>query len=143
MRKQYVDNPPSSHSRAPTPSIKPPRGTPNSPMASFFHPADKLTAEQRRDDMTLLRIVANTAMFWALCRQANGGCLRAKRCRADAHECVGRFTQVMPEDAWEWIEASMQGQREARPFDDVVAENPDAYEAFIAWRERLTNAIAK
>ena len=143
MPKQYVDAPPAILSPATSSRCKPARSRPARPMASFFHPVDRLTDEERRDDMKLLRIVANSAMFWALCRQGNGGCFRAQRCRADAHECVGRFTHVLPEDAWDWIEASMQGQRERRPFDDVVEENADAYEAFIEWRTALAKAITR
>jgi hypothetical protein len=111
------------------------------PFASFFS-HDDLTPEQRRDDRELLRHVANTAMFYALCRQVRGGCLRAQRCRGEPHECVGRFIDLLPGEVWEWIEAALEGWREERTFEEVAEDYPDELAALVAWRDALAKATA-
>jgi hypothetical protein len=110
------------------------------PMAGFFHPDMERTAKERRFEQDLMRYVANNATLWRLCRQMNGRCARKQRCRGDARECVGRFIELVPDAARDWIDAALAGQRDALAFDDVVAEHPEEFDAMVEWRETLARA---
>jgi hypothetical protein len=110
------------------------------PMTSLFPPDMELTPQESRINTKLLRLVADSAAFPAMCRQLNGGCARTRRCRGDARECVGRFLDLVPDAARDWIDAVLEGKREGRTFDDVAAENPDELEAMEEWRAALAKA---
>jgi hypothetical protein len=112
-------------------------------MASFFHPDITLKPHEHRLNTALLRSVANMATFHALCQQMNGGCFRAQRCRGDAGECVGRFVNLLPEDAWDWIEAVLEGQRDRVPFDELVEKHPEGFEAIVEWRDALARTSGR
>ncbi len=111
------------------------------PYASFF-PRDNLTAQERRADVTALRKVADNAAFYMLCRQGRGVCTRAQKCRGNPHECVGRFANLMPEEAYDWIEATLRGYREGLTFDQLAEEYPDELVAIAEWRRSLKTAFS-
>jgi hypothetical protein len=136
MPKQHVTNIAPNPSRRDTAHAEPPR-----PMMSFFPPDMALTPQEHRLNTEMLRSIARLATFPMLCRQMNGGCFRARRCRGDAGECVGRFINLLPPDARDFIDAALEGQRAGRPFEDLVEEYPDEFEALQEWRAALALAF--
>jgi hypothetical protein len=80
-----------------------------------------------------LRYKSNCLHLPKLCRGA--ACRRARQCKGDPRTCVSRYELLVPEEARDWMRISLEGLRADRDFDELRAEHPDEFEAFIYWHE--------
>ncbi len=110
------------------------------PLATFF-PHPTVTPAERDADFALLRQVADSAGFFALCRQGGGRCTREKRCRGNPRDCVGRFAGLLPEEVHGWIEATFEGYSDHLGFEALAEKYPDELAAMVEWRAALDIAF--
>jgi hypothetical protein len=87
----------------------------------------------------LMRHISTTMQLWAFCRHS--GCHRTRECRGEPRDCLARYAQLVPDEVRDWYKAMLAGQKDDRDFDEVRAENEDAFDAMIAWRQLIEHAF--
>lgn len=82
-----------------------------------------------------LRWQANALCLWGLC--ARPACRRARLCRRDMQDCVGRYERLVPEDARDGVARMIYGKTHGMSFDALLDEWRGDILALGAWSEAV------
>lgn len=82
-----------------------------------------------------LRWMSNMICLWSFCR--NPACGRAQQCKRDPRFCLRRYAPLVPDEVRDGVKLMLEGRRDRKSYDDLLAEAPEEIAAVEDWIARV------